>query len=100
MTAPATAPAAYKSVLTAADVAALFGRSTRWFYANKKAMIADGFPKALPHTSGRLWSRKAIERWLEDDAAPIGRAHRVITTFDRDAIERAGKELDRRIAAL
>lgn len=54
--------------LDAAGVATLLGRPTEWFYRNREALEAEGFPRRLPVV--RLWERAAVEAWLARQRPP------------------------------
>lgn len=47
---------------------AMLGRSTDWFYRNRRSLEAEhGFPKPLPGL-GYAWSKVEVRRWLHRPA--------------------------------
>lgn len=79
-------------VLTAAEVAARFRKSTDWFYDNRRKLEKKGFPKGLPGVRGR-WSAAAVDRWIGGEMP--GK-----TVDDQAAREARRLVVDERIALL
>ena len=76
--------------------AAALGMSRTWFSHHWPRLVKEvGFPAPLPHSTHPLfWTRAAVERWKNPDAAPTTAAEPANQNDDWDA------KVARRIAAM
>lgn len=76
-------------LLTTREVCRLLRRTSGWFYANRAALEAEGFPKPLP-VVGR-YSADAVAAWIKSSGgAPVD------APANDDPIMADQAELDRR----
>lgn len=54
-------------MLTVAEVADMMGYSCSWFYRNRAALEAAGFPRRVRNT--HRYSRKHVEMWIDSGGA-------------------------------
>jgi predicted DNA-binding transcriptional regulator AlpA len=69
------------TVLRAAALGRLLGRSTTWFYQHRRALEKAGFPAKDALLGG--WHRPAVEAWL---AKRAGIAESLSVDAERDAM--------------
>jgi predicted DNA-binding transcriptional regulator AlpA len=72
------------ALLSAREVAGMFGRSAPWFYERRRVLEKAGFPKKDATLGG--WHRLAVEQWLARRAGVVERDQ---LADEKDAARRA-----------